>query len=109
MYTSRFKGLLRRFEDVESKASELSAEMAEKVLYASQDLCPVRTGELRDSGHLEETPNGVAVVYDAPHALTIHERLDLPHPTGQAKFLEQPTLEAAPEFFQKAMDLIRGK
>ena len=30
------------------------------------------------------------VGYSAPHAVPVHERLDLRHPIGQAKFLEQP-------------------
>lgn len=30
------------------------------------------------------------VGYTAPYALAVHERLDLHHPIGQAKFLEQP-------------------
>lgn len=30
------------------------------------------------------------VGYSAPHAVPVHERLDVYHPRGQAKFLEQP-------------------
>lgn len=32
----------------------------------------------------------VKVGYSAPYAVPVHERLDVPHPVGQAKFLEQP-------------------
>lgn len=31
-----------------------------------------------------------SVGYTAPHAVPVHERLDVHHPQGQAKFLEQP-------------------
>lgn len=31
------------------------------------------------------------------YAIYVHERLDLKHPKGQAKFLEQPALELAPK------------
>lgn len=30
------------------------------------------------------------VGYTAPHAVPVHERLDVHHPVGQAKYLEQP-------------------
>jgi hypothetical protein len=32
----------------------------------------------------------VTVGYKAPYALAVHERTDVYHPIGQAKFLEQP-------------------
>lgn len=32
----------------------------------------------------------VRVGYSAPYAVFVHERLDLHHPNGQTKFLEQP-------------------
>lgn len=32
----------------------------------------------------------VRIGYSAPYAVPVHERLDVYHPTGQAKFLEQP-------------------
>jgi len=37
----------------------------------------------------EETPK-VVIGYSAWYAIFVHERLDLVHPVGQAKFLEQP-------------------
>jgi hypothetical protein len=37
------------------------------------------------------------VVYDAPYAIYVHERLDLHHKTGQAKFLEAPARTKAQE------------
>src|SRR5688572_14266189 len=35
------------------------------------------------------------VGYEAPYAVYVHERLDLHHAEGQAKFLEQPAREWA--------------
>lgn len=35
----------------------------------------------------------VSVGYSAPYALPVHERLNVRHRTGQAKFLEQPARE----------------
>lgn len=40
---------------------------------------------------------GYVVGYSAPYALYVHERLDLHHPHGQAKFLEQPAREKRAE------------
>lgn len=67
---------------------------AEFLLAKSQELVPVDTGELKESGHVEVQGKTAAVVYDAPHALWVHERLDQHHePPTQAKFLEQPAKE----------------
>lgn len=40
---------------------------------SSQDDCPVRSGVLKDSGHVDATPLHVEVVYDANYALFVHE------------------------------------
>lgn len=65
---------------------------AETLLKESQKLVPVDTGQLKASGHVEVTGVGLAaqalVVYDAPHAFIVHERLDVFHaPPTQAKYL----------------------
>lgn len=45
------------------------------------------------------------VGYSAPYAVPVHERLDVHHPIGQAKFLEQPIrTEAKP-----MADIIRSR
>jgi hypothetical protein len=50
--------------------------------------CPVQTGELRESVFIQPTQDGAEVGFSAPHALYVHERLDLEHDEGEAKFLE---------------------
>jgi hypothetical protein len=79
-------------------------EYAHKVFDASQNLVPVQTGNLRQSGEIvssdetrldlnTNTP-AVEIAYTADYALTIHEDLTLNHPNGgQAKYLEQPMME----------------
>jgi hypothetical protein len=58
-------------------------------------------GFLRDSGHVEIEGSGidseVKIVYDADYAAPVHERLDVHHPVGQAKFLEEAYLQLLPE------------
>lgn len=68
----------------------------------AQTLCPVdvnvprrREGlpHLRDSGREEVHGKGMAaqgaVVFEGSHAIYVHERLDVRHPVGEAKFLEK--------------------
>lgn len=75
---------------------------AEEVLQRSQQLVPINTGRLRSTGQVNgpEFKNGAWEVHiwygdrrTAWYAAIVHERLDVRHPRGQAKFLEQPLLE----------------
>lgn len=76
-------------------------EEAEDLLSDSKPLVPVDTGTLRNTGTVEgPTWKGSVVTaivgYGSAavdYAVIVHERLDLNHPVGQAKFLEQPALE----------------
>jgi HK97 gp10 family phage protein len=56
-------------------AQEGCEAWADLVLVTAQDIVPVRTGELRDSGHLEKRVDSdgmtVDVVFDAPHAMFV--------------------------------------
>lgn len=66
-------------------------QAAEFILDKSQDIVPVDVGELKESGHLEKKGNEVAIVYEAEHAVIVHEDLEARHaPPTQAKYLEQP-------------------
>jgi hypothetical protein len=86
--------------------SQLAAgiwQEAEVIMAASRPLVPVDEGTLRASGIVETpdlTPSGASVTFGyggaaSDYAVIQHERLDYTHTSGQAKFLEQPTLEAA--------------
>lgn len=65
-------------------------QQAEQMLQTAVSLCPVDKGNLAASGHLETTAEGYEIVFDEPYAAAVHERLDVSHTSGQAKFLEQP-------------------
>jgi hypothetical protein len=68
--------------------------LAEGILARSNELVPVDSGELRDSGEVIATDGGFAVTYSAPYALTVHEDTSARHPHGgQAKFLEVATMQ----------------
>ena len=59
---------------------------------------PVDTGRLRQSFYISPPTNidkpGVKMGYGTDYALAVHERTDVPHKTGKAKFLEDPVNEA---------------
>lgn len=76
----------------------------EAIMAVSKGLVPLDTGTLMNSGHVElpEIQGETVVVtlaYGGPaeaYAVVQHERLDFIHPNGrQAKYLEQPVLQAA--------------
>lgn len=71
---------------------------AEIVLARSRGYVPVDTGRLKASGKIESKGQGlhtrVAVVYEAPYAVYVHERTDIPHkPPTCAKYLERAVRE----------------
>lgn len=68
-------------------------KMAAFFLRESNKIVPVDTGELQESGHLENSGTGsrteVDIVYDADHAVIVHEDLEAQHAAGtSAKYLE---------------------
>jgi len=92
-----FDGLARQ------KLAVVLYRRAEEIMTEAKGLTPVDTGNLKASGHVQKpviTDSGVSVTLGfggpaAPYALPVHERLDVRHRIGQAKFLETPMLAAA--------------
>lgn len=79
---------------------------AELIMTESKKQCPVDTGTLRGTGHVEQPEESgdrvtVQMGYGgpaAPYAIWVHERLDLRHnPPTKAKFLEDPVKAATPK------------
>ena len=64
----KLQGQLKKLENLDTKEAELA--MARLVLEQSQNSVPVNTGELKESGHIEEGEE-VQVVYDAAHAVFV--------------------------------------
>lgn len=88
---------------------------SERVMTNAKRLTPVKTGNLRASGHVSLpafTDDAVEVVLgfggpagsgnhggesnaeEVGYAVYVHEDMTKHHPVGQAKFLEQPAMEA---------------
>lgn len=52
----------------------INRELAEQVLERALYYCPVDTGYLKSTGHIEENENGsCSVVFDCPYAWYVHE------------------------------------
>jgi len=90
-------------------------EEANLIFAKSQVLVPVDTGVLRGSGGVsapQQGPQGyfVDVFYGgpaAPYALFVHEIIENYHkPPTQAKYLEQPLMEAQAELQSRIKDRI---
>lgn len=69
----------------ETKGNMLQA--AKECLEDAKEVVPVDTGELKQSGKTVVQGNSIEVVFDAPHAIYVHE---IPTQPGY-KFLEKST------------------
>lgn len=79
-------------------------EFMQRVFEESQQLVPVDTGNLKDSGRIETRGDEVSIVYDAPYAAVIHEGFRHDPRTGKlvkldtrTKYLEEPFTNHLPE------------
>jgi hypothetical protein len=80
-----------------SRASKAYKDATEAAIYqkglavnaTAAPLVPVDTGRLRASGYVAPPEGGmVEVGYGADYAVPVHERTEIGHKVGQAKFLE---------------------
>lgn len=86
-------------------------EEAETIMTTSKRLVPVDTGVLRESGFVDAVDEGVRLAYGGAasgYAIYVHENLEARHPVGQAKYLEQPVLEALPGLAGRVAAVIRS-
>ena len=72
---------------VRSGAKKGAVKAMEAVLADSRQRVPVKTGRLRDSGHVRAGDSGAEVRYSCPYAVYVHE-MDMHHEHGEKKFLE---------------------
>jgi hypothetical protein len=86
---------------------------AEVVFEASQREVPIETGRLKASGKIRVKGNRATISYGEglpdQRAGIVHEKLELDHPHGSAKFLENPTVASAGKVFKAIADGIRRK
>lgn len=101
----RLRNIIRTRPDiaVRALAEGLYTEANLIMTRSKADFVPVDLGTLRGSGHVQDpetdrTKVTVTMGYGgaaSAYALVQHERTDYHHTVGQAKYLEQPVLEAA--------------
>jgi hypothetical protein len=75
---------------IDDAAPRALAMGAEHIRAAAVELTPVETGRLAGTAAVHVDGDTASITYDGPYARYQHERLDLRHEHGQAKFLEQP-------------------
>lgn len=105
----KVKGLREMRANIRKVQKNLPAQMreavkaeAETILAEAKARTPVRTGQLRASGRvvMAEDELKAAIVFGdeiADYAVQVHEDLEAKHEIGEAKFLERPLMEAAPD------------
>lgn len=93
----------------------LQAE-AERIMTISKGLVPVDTGALRASGvagvNVEGGKVSMVLSYGGPavdYAVIVHEDLSAYHPNGQAKYLEEPMLDAVNGMEARLAESIRAE
>ncbi len=98
------QGLTEWFEHAETFLNQFVApalyQRANLIMTEAKRLTPVDTGALRASGHVDEpsvkgAEISVALGFNTPYAIPVHENLTARHPVGQAKYLEEPMLAAS--------------
>lgn len=94
-----FTELDARIDQVQPAA--LAAGM-EHIRIVSAPLVPKESGRLVGSAKVEVDGDEASLTFAGPYARYQHERLDLRHPTGQAKYLEQPVLTDG----EKAVEIV---
>lgn len=105
--------LRRLFPIYQEAAAEGMQTWADDVISTSQrDYVPVDTGALKASGHSSDatiTDSGIEVEvgYSQSYAGPVHERMNVRHEVGQAKYLEIPLILKSGELLPRvaqAMD-----
>jgi hypothetical protein len=73
---------------IEEAVEEAGLKIAKQIFERSQEFVPEDTGRLKRSGEIKKEGNKFIVKYTADYAIYVHERVELHHDDGRAKFLE---------------------
>lgn len=117
-------GFSKQFDRMALAAASGLFELGNDILRRSDELIPVDTGTAKGSGRVMFSPGAggprVVVGYGygektnpktgepaIGYVIPLHERVEVPHETGQAKFLEQAAQELLPQAAAQVGALIR--
>ena len=102
----KFKVSLRAdklYQHLEDKSPAAVQAALEKIKEATDPLTPRETGELIDSGYIQDG----TIAYTAPYAARQHEELSYNHPNGGgAKYLERGIRAGAKEAKQAIAEIM---
>lgn len=95
----------------EAAAVRAINRFGQAVLTNARERCPIEFGDLKRSatGLPAENDDGKitkVIGFSESYAAAVHERLDVHHPYGEAKFLENAMREMTPELAQYVRDEI---
>lgn len=115
------EAMIAKLEAIAQKVPDNAArslfQQGQVIMGASKRLVPVDTGALRSTGTVERPvikrgDVSVTLAFGGPaepYAAAVHENLNARHPVGQAKYLEQPVLEAMPTLAgDLGKDILKG-
>jgi hypothetical protein len=96
--------LQRLMKEAPDAMADALLEEAHALGADSVPLTPLKRGRLRNSRFVElkKGKNPEATVgYDTEYAVHVHERTELRHPVGQAKFLQEPFERRQSGYFER--------
>ena len=95
---------------VDAIVSDQLAKSGEAILESSKALAPIDTGLMVGTADVAMiNPNRVEVRYNTDYSLYVHEDLSMNHPRGgQAKFLEQATVEYSTNHLNQLASRLKG-
>ena len=89
--------------DIDHAIKKALVKAAEKVMNLSRSKVPVQSGTLRDSISFALDGDTVSIGYDAPYAVSVHERTE----RSGAKFLENALNEFSGAFQETFADELK--
>ena len=109
-----FKSLNGGFEAYTKKVDAIISDQlmktGQRILSASNQLAPIDTGLMVNTADVAQVnKHRVDVRYNTDYSLYVHEDLSMNHPNGgQAKFLEQATIDDSHSHFNELASRLRG-
>jgi len=114
--------LTAKLREVQIQGGLSLRQQGEAIMSESRNQVPEDTGTLAEAGFVTTDNSGeeesVRIGYDgtainpktgqsvSEYIMAVHERLDVYHPKGNAKFFEQPVLQYSPRFEPMLADML---
>lgn len=73
---------------LQNTTQETLEKNAQTILEQAKERAPKDTHNMVNTSHVIKKDGECVIQFSAPYSIYVHERLDLHHPNGEAKFLE---------------------